>query len=128
MCETMAVRYTHTMEHDAYKGTLIVGCVCAGNMEGNPARAQARESSLRSRSGKRSRWLSRRWKVSAKGNDWLIADGYRVAVYPAGRGWKVTVASVGDNTARHSRIFDSSDRAKLAAFDFISAHISDSGQ
>jgi len=120
MCETQSIRYVHYMEHPSYPKVLKVGCVCAGNMEGNRAAADGREAEMRSRAGKRTRWLSRRWRVSEKGNHWIRADGYRVTVYKRGAGWAATVSDVNDSFVEHSRThYATRDLAKLAAFDFI---------
>jgi hypothetical protein len=124
MCESSAVRYAHSMEHDEYPHVLRVGVVCAGHMEQDRAGAERREQAVRSRAGKRSRWLSRRWRVSARGNEWLRADGYRVTVRQTDRGWSATVAAEDSDFVRHSkRSYSTSDQAKLAAFDFITTRL-----
>lgn len=120
MCEAQPIRYVHHMEHPDYAQVLGVGCVCAGNMEGNRAAAEGREAGMRRRAGKRTRWLSRKWRVSQKGNDWIQADGYRVTVYRRGVGWAATVSDVNGSSVRHSRgDYTTRDLAKLAAFDLI---------
>jgi hypothetical protein len=125
MCESQEIRYVHHMEHPAYNGTLAVGCVCAGHMEGDLVAARTRETSMQSRTGKRKRWLSRRWKVSRKGNPWLQADGYRVTVYERGGGWAATVSTVDDSAVYHARRnYPTQDQAKLAAFDQITQLLS----
>jgi hypothetical protein len=76
---------------------------------------------MASRAGKRARWLQRQWRVSAKGNEWLQADGYRVVVYRKGNEWSATVASADDRFVHHGRrTFRTANEVKLAAFDFIS--------
>ncbi len=67
MCESQTIRYIHYMEHLGYPQILEVGCVCAGHMEGDISAARTRESSMKSRAGKRARWLTRKWRISAKG-------------------------------------------------------------
>lgn len=120
MCEAQPIRYVHHMKHPDYPRVLGVGCVCAGNMEGNRAAAEGREAGMRGRAGKRSRWLSRRWRVSEKGNHWIRADGYRVTVYKRGAGWAAMVSDDNDSFVERSRNhYATRDRAKLAAFDFI---------
>lgn len=120
MCESQTIRYVHHMEHQNYPEVLQVGCVCAGHMEGNLTASRAREASMRSRTGKRSRWLSRAWKVSAKGNSYITADGYRITVYPRGTGWAYTVVVVDQSLVQHSRRnFKTTNETKLAAFDYI---------
>lgn len=120
MCELQTIRYVHHMEHPNYPEILEVGCVCAGHMEGDVAAARTRESSMKSRAGKRKRWLSRKWRISAKGNPWIKADGYRVTVYRRGSGWAATVSSEDNSLVQHSRRnYKTEDQAKLAAFDHI---------
>lgn len=125
MCESQTIRYVHHMQHPDYPDVLQVGCVCAGHMEGSLTTSRAREASMRSRAGKRSRWLSRAWKVSAKGNPHITADGYRVTIYPRGDAWACTVAAVDGSSVQHSRRnFESVSTAKLAAFDHITRLLS----
>jgi hypothetical protein len=121
MCESQPVRFVHHMEHDDYPDILKVGCVCAGHMEENLEGAQRRDKAMASRAGKRARWLQRQWRVSAKGNEWLRADGYRVVVYRKGNQWAATIAAEDDDFVHHGRrTFPTSNEVKLAAFDFIS--------
>ncbi len=120
MCESQSVRYVHHMEHPTYSGTLQTGCVCAGHMEGNLQASRMREASMKSRSAKRKRWVSRAWKISSKGNPHIKSDGYRVTIYPRGNGWACTVAKDDNSLVQHSRRnFIGMDEAKLAAFDHI---------
>jgi len=85
MCESQEIRYVHYMEHDDYLEILAVGCICAGHMEQDLESARHRDRMMVSRVSKRRRWLTRKWRVSAKGNEWIQADGYRVTVLPKGR-------------------------------------------
>ena len=125
MCESQTIRYVHHMEHPEYPRVLQVGCVCAGNMEGSLSASRVREASMRSRAEKRNRWLSRAWKVSAKGNPHIKAEGYRVTVYPRGQGWAFTLAPVDGSTVLHARrSYQSTSAAKLAAFDSITRLLS----
>jgi hypothetical protein len=125
MCESQSIRYVHHMQHPQYADVLAVGCVCAGHMEGDLAASRAREATMRSRASKRTRWLSRSWKVSAKGNPHIKADGYRVTVYPRGGGWACTIAALDESSVQHSRRnFKTQHEAKLSAFDQITKLIS----
>jgi hypothetical protein len=121
MCESREIRYAHHMSHPQYAGVLVVGCVCAGHMEGDVVAARERDQRMVSRAARRSRWLARRWKTSGRGNEWLRADGFRVTVYPKAGAWAATVASEDDDSfIKHSqRRYVTSDAAKLAAFDLI---------
>jgi len=125
ICESQVIRYVHHMEHPAYSDVLEAGCVCAGNMEGDVAAARTREASMKSRAGKRKRWLTRKWRISKKGNPWIRADGYRVTVYPRGNGWAATVSAEGGSGVYHSRKnYETQEKAKLAAFDQITRLLS----
>lgn len=123
MCETQSIRFVHYMEHRDYDQILGVGCVCAGNLEESVARARERDDQMRSRAGKRSRWLARKWKVSMKGNDWIEDEGYRITVYAKDGGWGATVAT--DGFVHHARgVYTTPARAKLAAFDLVTTLLS----
>jgi hypothetical protein len=125
MCESQIIRYVHHMEHPNYPEALQVGCICAGHMEGDLTAARSREASMKSRAGKRRKWLTRAWRVSAKGNEWIKADGFRVVVYPRRDGWAATVSSEDNSFVQHStRNYQTEQRAKLAAFDHITRLLS----
>src|SRR4051794_9059202 len=74
MCEQQEIRYAHHMEHPQYSGTLVVGCVCAEHMESDLVAPKRREQQLKSASARRTRWLTRRWRTSAKGNAFINTD------------------------------------------------------
>jgi hypothetical protein len=120
MCETQQIRFAHHMQHDDYHQVLAVGCVCSGNMEQDVAAAQERDRLMRGRSSRRRRWLTRQWRLSQKGNEWLRADGYRITIHQYGQGWGATLASeLSDEVLRNRRAYQTPDQAKLAAFDAI---------
>ena len=122
MCESQEIRYAHHMEHQGYPDVLVVGCICAGNMEQDLHAAKARDSQMRSRFSKRKRWLSRKWKISKKGNPWITSDGYRVTVYRKDAGWGATISAVDKPYVVHSRrAFPNVEGAKLSAFDAVTS-------
>lgn len=131
MCESQMIRFVHHMEHSDYVDGLAVGCFCAGHMEGSLAAARSREASMRARAAKRTRWISRAWKTSAKGNPTIKADGFRVTIYKRGDGFGATIAAVDDSNVQHARRnYPTVNGAKLAAFDHITRLLSaiDGGQ
>ena len=118
MCERKEIRYVHYMEHPNYFEVLGCGCICAGHMEEDYEGAQRREALLHNAAARRKRWLSRDWRTSAKGNDFLNTDGYNAVVFRQGTGWSYFVKNRATQVAFHpSRPFISSDAAKLGAFD-----------
>lgn len=128
MCESQEIRYAHYMYNPAYPDVLVVGCVCAGNMEQDSEAAKARDLQMRLRFSKRKRWLSRKWKVSNKGNPWITSDGYRVTVYRKGAGWGATIAALDSEYVVHARrSFSIMEDAKLSAFDEITLLLAKSG-
>jgi hypothetical protein len=76
---------------------------------------------MRSRTSKRARWTTRKWKISSNGNPTIKADGYRTTVYARGEGYGATIAPLdGSSGVRHARRnYLTVNQAKLAAFDFI---------
>ncbi|MGE5231336.1 MAG: hypothetical protein ACM3NS_06305 [Deltaproteobacteria bacterium] len=124
MCEAQMIRHVHYMQHPDFPDVLGVGCVCAGHMQENLEGARQRERQMISRAGKRARWLTRRWRQSAKGNDWLQADGYRVTIHRVGTGWGATLTELAtEDVFRSRRQHPNPDQAKLAAFDFITQRL-----
>jgi hypothetical protein len=120
MCEAQPIRYVHYMKHPDYKEILGVGCVCAGNMENDYLRAKQRDDFMKSRMDKRKRWLSRNWKISSNGNDFIKSDGYIVVMKQNGILWSATIAKDNSNDWKWSRRkYESEDMAKLAAFDYL---------
>jgi len=123
MCGKEAIRYVHTMEHDDYAKTLDCGCVCAEKMENDPVRPRQREQRMKSKAGRRSRWLTRRWRVSAKGNDYVVVQGRRITIFPSrfhpGK-WSYSI-----DGQFSKRPFATDEEAKLAAFEEFWARICD---
>ena len=119
MCETQEIRYVHHMEHPDYRKSLAVGCICAQNMEDDYEAPRRRERTLRNAAIRRSRWLSRKWKVSAKGNAYLNTDGMNITVYRRTRDlWSARIEECATGRFVMSRgRYTNEDAVKLAAFD-----------
>ena len=125
MCEGKEIRYVHAMEHHDYPVTLFVGCMCAGHMEADYEGAKRREQEVRNTASRKARWLSMRWKTSAKGNQYIkTRDKFHVVVFPTvdRLQW---CARVEDTTTRAAifsrRTYPTEPAAKLAAFDALIA-------
>ena len=103
MCETQEIRYIHYMEHEQFPNILKVGCVCAGHLEENLSEAKKRDDFMKSRSGKRKRWLSRNWKISKKGNEYVKADGYIITIFPFKNSWSALIKSEDGSYEKFSR-------------------------
>lgn len=115
MCGKEHIRFVHSMEHENYDGRLDVGCICAGKMESNYEGARRREAKFRNRAARKAKWLSRKWRWSAKGNHYINADGHNLVVFPnkfRHGWWKYTIDKQFSNTS-----YPDADQAKLALFD-----------
>lgn len=118
MCEVMSIRYVHYMTHPDYPDELGVGCICSGHMEGDYEVAREREKGLRSRAGRREKWLFRNWRRSAKGNEYLRANGYVITIH-AREGHFAFGVFKQENKHFSKRSYPTAEAAKLAAFDAL---------
>jgi len=119
MCEKQEIRYVHYMHHPDYPHEIGVGCVCAEKMEEDYINPRRRERELRASAGRRRRWLTRKWKTSGRGNDYLNVDGFNITIFPKSDGtWGGGIEDQATGQFRLSRrIYKTQDHAKLAAFD-----------
>jgi len=67
LCDCDKVRYVHVMRNLNYLGTISVGCICAGVMEGDILAAQEREREARNRAQRRKNFVSKGWTALANG-------------------------------------------------------------
>ncbi len=113
MCGNEKIRYVHIMEHTESENDFKVGCVCAEKMSDDYTGPRLRETKLRSRAARRTKWLQRTWRVSAKGNSFLNIDGHNLVVFPTQtKRWGHRIdARFGQRT------YATKDEAKLALFD-----------
>lgn len=114
MCGREMIRFVHTMEHDQHE-PLGVGCICAGKMSDDYAGAERRETVMKNRAARRSKWLTRQWRCSSKGNSFLNVEGYNIVVFPSKRRAGFWGFKVGSDFG--SGEYQSETEAKLAAFD-----------
>jgi hypothetical protein len=120
MCESQVIRYVHYMKHPDYEGVLRVGCICAGHMEENLERSKKRDDFMKSRADKRKRWLTRNWKISKKGNEYIKTDGFRIIIFYSNGIWKALIESEsGDFKEWSRRKYKTKDEVKLSAFDYL---------
>jgi hypothetical protein len=119
MCEIQIIRFVHVMRHREHP-ELEVGCVCAGNMQGDYAGARRREQWLKNRGARRRVWLKRKWRTSTRGNEYVNADGFNVVVFWRNDQWSARVKH-GDTDVELfvERRCETSAAAKLAALDLM---------
>jgi hypothetical protein len=122
MCGQENLRFVHFMQHADYGRVVRVGCVCAEKMECDRVNPKLREQQLVNRMARRSRWLNRKWRVSAKGNHFLNIEACNVVVYPdkfnSGQ-WRFRISDGFDETTFSDDNYATPDEAKLALFDTL---------
>jgi hypothetical protein len=120
MCLNEELRFVHVMRHDEYPDPVDAGCVCAEKMS-EDYDAHAREQRLKNRAARKSKWLARKWRRSAKGNHFLNIEGCNVTVFPdkfhPGK-WKWKI----DADFGRER-FDTPAAAKLDLFDALANYL-----
>ncbi|MEQ9447480.1 MAG: hypothetical protein RLN70_01065, partial [Rhodospirillaceae bacterium] len=80
--------------------------------------AKSREREIKNSVRRRSKWLSRKWRTSARGNPFLNTNGFNIVLYKHGSSWSgiITDRETGEEL-RAQRRYSTLDKAKLAAFD-----------
>ena len=67
LCGCTCVRYEHHMEHADFPFPVVVGCICAGIMEGDILKAKERERLAKNRSARRRHFIEKKWRRNAAG-------------------------------------------------------------
>lgn len=118
MCREQIVRYVHYMYHPEYTEILRVGCVCAGHMEQDLKAARDRDRAVKNTSRRRKNWLTRKWKTSKNGNDYLIdrRQEIQVTIFLDQYNWQYRYIA---NSKFSEASYTSQDEAKMAAFEFL---------
>jgi len=124
MCGQESLRYVHTMRHNDYDD-LRVGCICAGHMANDKEGAREREKRVANLSKRRGKWLTRQWRRSRSGNEFLNVDGHNVAVFPdkfnTGK-WKYKISD-GEDVIWGPKKFNTINEAKLALFNALAEQL-----
>ena len=120
MCGNEQLRFVHTMEHSEYPDRLEVGRICAEKMA-TGYDGKTYELALKRRAARRDKWLTRRWRVSKKGNLYLNIDNENIGItgdrFAPGK-WKWRI-----NSQFSQEHFDTIDEAKLALFDELANYL-----
>ena len=80
MCGHQIIRYVHHMYHPNF-GSLGVGCICAGKMEGNIEQAKKREQDFKSKESRKENFKNRQWKISKNSNSYIKVKDHLVVLY-----------------------------------------------
>ncbi|SRR5258706_13195535 len=88
-------------------------------MEGDYERPRQRERSPINAARRRSKWPTRHWRVSERGNSFLNTDGFNITIFrnhDDSWGGKIEDRLSGQSI-RSRRSYRTEDQAKLASFD-----------
>lgn len=116
-CQCTRVRFVHLITHPEISGQYRVGCICAGNLTGDPVAAQDRDAKARAVSAQRARWTSRKWKTSRAGNLVIRHRGSVITVYRVGGGYSASLRQLARGPTYLATTHQSVTAAQLAAFD-----------
>lgn len=114
MCEITPIRYVHVMTNPAWPDEIEAGCICAGRMEQDEARAILREALARRR------WRfpqHKNWRTSKRGNRFIRIDRHRLIVRPCNDGYRVRIVTPDDQPIDGRNVFATEKEAMMAAFD-----------
>lgn len=80
MCGKERIRYVHVVSHPDYGEELLVGCQCAEKLTEDYINPKLKEKELRNKTNRRTNFFKRKWKISAKGNQYLNIDGHHILI------------------------------------------------
>jgi len=122
-CGYPHVRYEHELTNRKSGQRVRVGCVCAEHLTQDFTGPKLRERALRSRAGRRMRWPTLNWRLSAKGNLYLKKSGMVIVLKQGPRGgWAVSYKhqdSLDSGWVHLPAWHGTPEGAKLAAFDAL---------
>lgn len=113
MCGHEKIRYVHVVFHPDVAEELLVGCQCAEKLTDDYINPQRREKELRNKTSRRTNFLVRKWKISAKGNVYIKIDDHHILIREDNKTHKFIV-KIDDKWG--NKHFDSLEQAKIAAF------------
>ncbi|MEI8390239.1 MAG: hypothetical protein WCG23_10200 [bacterium] len=117
MCRGVKIRYAHSLRHPNYPETLVVGCECAAKMESDYTLAKSREKKFINILKRKKKWLSRNWRHSSNGNDYINTDGFNIVIFQKGSHWTGRLKNKDTECIYSLNYYNTQDDAKRAAFD-----------
>jgi len=112
MCGNEKLRYVHIMRHPEVSNDIEVGCICAEKMSSDYINPKKNENTLKNKANQRTRWLQRKWKLSANGNYYMELKGNHLLVFRKKNRWSYKFNKTFSNES-----FLTIDEAKLALFE-----------
>ena len=115
MCGHQIIRYVHHMYHKDF-GSLDVGCICAGRMEGDVEKAKRREQEFKNKQTRRENFHNRKWKTSKNNNQYVKIRDHIIVLYfnRNFNNWKYSIDNV-----FCIEVFETREKAMDAAFEAL---------
>lgn len=118
-CGRHRIRHAHMLTHPQWPQTIECGCICAGKLEGDIAKAKRREKIIHRRSARRHKWTDhKQWNLLPNGVWKNDGQGWQSIIYPTPNGWAGLVRHLKIDYEYHCPgNFKEVDEARLAVFD-----------
>lgn len=118
-CGKEKIRFVHHIVHPQYPSILAVGCVCAGEMLGDPEGVRRRERRMKTKPQRKQRWMRRKWEPCGRWGVGTFWRGRELLVFQAVGGdehgrWMFTI----EGELREGTYETAAD-AKAAIFDVL---------
>lgn len=91
LCGCDRVRYEHHMSHIEFPFPVVVGCICAGIMEGDILKAKERERLIRNRSKRKRHFVEKPWCPTPQGGYVRQYKKHDIYIDPRGETYRVYV-------------------------------------
>ena len=113
------IRYVHHMYNDRY-GSMNVGCICAGKLEGDIEKARQREQDYKNKQARKENFKKRKWKLSKNNNRYVTIKNHLIVLYYSAKNdnWKYSI----DNKFS-VEVFLTRDEAMDGAFEALEQKI-----
>jgi hypothetical protein len=120
-CGYPHVRYVHELSNERAGRHVRVGCVCAEHLTQDFSTPRLRERALKTRAGRRMRWPTLNWRLSANRNLYLKKAGMIVVLRQGPRGgWAASYKpDDGSHWISVPGWHKTPEEFKLAAFDAL---------
>lgn len=113
MCGKEKIRFVHILEHNEVKEEFRVGCICSEKMTSDYINPKRLENDLRNKAARRTNWITKEWKFSKNGNQYLNKDEHHFLIY---RDKKTRKYKGAIDKTWGKRSFDTLQEAKAALF------------
>lgn len=91
VCGKEAAEIGFILTHPGHTGSLRSGRRCAERLTGQPFLIRTLERQARTRASLLRQWLKRKWRVSARGNPYIIVGGMNLGLFRQNGRWRARI-------------------------------------